>query len=119
MATASSKTIFPHITTDPWVCHGRPCIAGTRVGVMDIVAAHDQGIAPAKLQDYFATRPLTLAENLRGLGVLQRPQGRGRGRIRRGYAIDGRRRRERDRMFQPASGRIVAVGFRPHRRALA
>jgi uncharacterized protein (DUF433 family) len=62
MATAAARTVFPHITTDPDVCHGRPCVAGTRVRVMDIVAAHDQGISPAELQDYFATRPLTLAE---------------------------------------------------------
>jgi uncharacterized protein (DUF433 family) len=61
MATAV-KTLFPHITTDPDVCHGRPCIAGTRVRVMDIVAAHEQGISPAELQGYFATRPLTLGE---------------------------------------------------------
>src|SRR6266702_1703037 len=60
MATAA-KTVFPHITADPDVCHGRPCIAGTRVRVMDIVAAHEQGVTPADLQDYFATRPLTLA----------------------------------------------------------
>ena len=61
MATAA-KTVFPHITTDPDVCHGRPCVAGTRVRVMDIVAAHEQGIAAPELQDHFATRPLTLAE---------------------------------------------------------
>jgi hypothetical protein len=29
---------------------------------MDIVAVHEQGISPDELQDYFATRPLTLAE---------------------------------------------------------
>lgn len=62
MATAAARTVFPHITTDPEVCHGRPCIAGTRVRVMDIVAAHEQGVSPIELQDYFATRPLTLAE---------------------------------------------------------
>jgi uncharacterized protein (DUF433 family) len=62
MATAAAKTVFPHITTDPDVCHGRPCIAGTRVRVMDVVAAHEQGVSPAELQDYFDTRPLTLGE---------------------------------------------------------
>jgi uncharacterized protein (DUF433 family) len=62
MATAAARTVFPHITTDPEVCHGRPCIAGTRVRVMDIVAVHEQGVSPVELQDYFATRPLTLAE---------------------------------------------------------
>jgi uncharacterized protein (DUF433 family) len=61
MATAA-KTVFPHITTDPQVCHGRPCIAGTRVRVMDIVAAHEQGLSPAELQNHFDTRPLTLGE---------------------------------------------------------
>jgi uncharacterized protein (DUF433 family) len=62
MATAAARTVFPHITTDPEVCRGRPCIAGTRVRVMDIVAAHEQGASPEELQDYFATRRLTLAE---------------------------------------------------------
>jgi uncharacterized protein (DUF433 family) len=62
MATAAARTVFPHITTDPEVCHGRPCIAGTRVRVMDIVAANEQGVSPIELQDHFATRPLTLAE---------------------------------------------------------
>lgn len=61
MATAA-KTVYPHITTDPGVSHGRPCIAGTRVRVMDVVAAHEQGISPEDLQDYLATRRLTLAE---------------------------------------------------------
>src|SRR5687767_10511871 len=61
MATAA-KTVFPHITADPDVCHGRPCIAGTRVRVMDVVAAHQQGVSPTELQDYFDTRPLTLGE---------------------------------------------------------
>lgn len=62
MATAAAKTVFPHITTDPDVCHGRPCIAGTRVRVMDVVAAHEQGASPAELQDDFATRALTMGE---------------------------------------------------------
>jgi len=52
MATAAARTVFPHLTTDPEVCHGRPCIAGTRVRVMDVVAAHEQGISPDELQDY-------------------------------------------------------------------
>jgi len=62
MATAAAKTVFPHITTDPEVCHGRPCIAGTRVRVMDIVAAHEQGVSPGELQGHFDTRHLTLGE---------------------------------------------------------
>ena len=67
MATAAG-TVFPHITTDSEVCHGRPCIAGTRVRVMDIVAAHEQGVSPAELTGYFDTRPLTLGEIHAALG---------------------------------------------------
>jgi uncharacterized protein (DUF433 family) len=62
MATAATKTVFPHITADPDVCHGRPCIAGTRVRVMDLVSAHEDGLSPEELQDYFDTRHITLAE---------------------------------------------------------
>jgi uncharacterized protein (DUF433 family) len=62
MATAAAKTVFPHITADPDVCHGRPCIAGTRVRVMDLVAAHEDGLSPEELQDHFDTRHITLAE---------------------------------------------------------
>jgi uncharacterized protein (DUF433 family) len=61
MATGSN-TVFPHIATDPQVCSGRPCIAGTRIRVMDLVAAHEQGLSPAELQNHFDTRPLTLGE---------------------------------------------------------
>ncbi|OFV86424.1 MAG: hypothetical protein A2V74_08815, partial [Acidobacteria bacterium RBG_16_70_10] len=59
MATSSS---YPHITQDPRVCSGRPCIAGTRIRVMDIVAAHQEGHSPEELKEYFSSRPLTLAE---------------------------------------------------------
>jgi len=62
MATALAKTVFPHITTDPEVCHGRPCIAGTRIRVMDIVAVHEQGVSLDDLRNYFDTRALTLGE---------------------------------------------------------
>jgi uncharacterized protein (DUF433 family) len=60
--TTAAKVVFPHITTHPEVCHGRPCIVGIRVRVMDIVAAYELGVSPADLQDYFDTRPLTLGE---------------------------------------------------------
>jgi uncharacterized protein (DUF433 family) len=62
MATAAAKMVFPHITTDPQGCSGRPCIAGTRIRVMGIVAVHEQGVSPAELQNHFDTRPLTLGE---------------------------------------------------------
>jgi uncharacterized protein (DUF433 family) len=56
------KTDYPHITKDANVCHGAPCIAGTRLRVMDIVAASEEGVSPKDLQTYFSSRPLTLGE---------------------------------------------------------
>lgn len=41
---------------------GRPCIAGTRVRVMDIVSAYKAGVSDEQLQEYFSSRPLTLSE---------------------------------------------------------
>lgn len=35
---------------------GRPCVAGTRVRVMDIVAARRAGVADEELRDYFSSR---------------------------------------------------------------
>lgn len=61
MATLA-KAVYPHITADPDVCSGRPCIEGTRVRVMDIVAAYEEGVSTTALQDHFSTRLLTLGE---------------------------------------------------------
>jgi uncharacterized protein (DUF433 family) len=61
MATLSA-TVYPHISMDPEVMSGRPCIAGTRVRVMDVVAARNAGVAKQELLDYFSSRRLTLAE---------------------------------------------------------
>lgn len=61
MATAPLLT-YPHIRTDSAVMGGRPCVAGTRVRVMDIVTAHRGGLSPEQLTTYFSSRPLTLSE---------------------------------------------------------
>jgi uncharacterized protein (DUF433 family) len=53
---------YPHISTQPQVMSGRPCIAGTRVRVMDIVAARQAGVPEDKLLDYFSSRSLTRSE---------------------------------------------------------
>ena len=34
MATATAEIVFPHISKDPTVCSGRPCVDGTRVRVV-------------------------------------------------------------------------------------
>jgi uncharacterized protein (DUF433 family) len=61
MATATTKTVYSHITKDPKVCGGRACIDRTRVRVMDIVALLEEGNAPEKMLNVFAV-PLTLAQ---------------------------------------------------------
>jgi uncharacterized protein (DUF433 family) len=53
---------FPHVSTDSQVMSGRPCIAGTRVRVMDIVGAYKAGVSDEQLREYFSSRTLTLSE---------------------------------------------------------
>lgn len=52
MATAA-KPEYPHITQDPEVCGGRPCVAGTRIRVMDIVALHEAGHSPEQILEEY------------------------------------------------------------------
>lgn len=53
---------YPHISANPQVMSGRPCIAGTRVRVMDVVAARQAGVPDDELLDYFSSRTLTRSE---------------------------------------------------------
>ena len=62
MATAAKKATYPHIESTPAVRAGKPCIAGTRIAVVDVAIAHTQGIKPEEMLTYFSSRPLTLAE---------------------------------------------------------
>ena len=48
MATAAKK-VYPHVTKDPTVCHGRACVEGTRVRVMDVVVLHEEGLSPEQI----------------------------------------------------------------------
>ncbi|HXO20166.1 MAG TPA: DUF433 domain-containing protein [Thermoanaerobaculia bacterium] len=61
MATASALA-YPHVSTDSQVMSGRPCIAGTRVRVMDVVGAYKAGVPDEQLREYFSSRTLTLSE---------------------------------------------------------
>lgn len=54
MATAA-KTVYPHITKDPSVCSGRPCVEGTRVRVVDILALHEEGLSPEQIIKEFTS----------------------------------------------------------------
>ena len=62
MATVTKATVYPHIESTPGVRAGKPCIAGTRLAVIDIVLAHQAGYTPDELRTLFSSRPLTLAE---------------------------------------------------------
>lgn len=64
MATAAALAYpaYPHITEDSQVMSGSPCIAGTRVRVMDLVGAYKAGVPVDELQEYFSSRALTLSE---------------------------------------------------------
>jgi uncharacterized protein (DUF433 family) len=42
--------------------NGRPCIAGTRVRVMDIIAAQQAGVKDDELLEHFSSRTLTRSE---------------------------------------------------------
>lgn len=53
---------YPHVSTDSRVMSGRPCIAGTRVRVMDIVSAYKAGVPDEQIREYFSSRTLTLSE---------------------------------------------------------
>jgi uncharacterized protein (DUF433 family) len=53
---------YSRISVDPRMMSGRPCIAGTRVRVMDIVSAKKAGISDEQLREYFSSRTLTLGE---------------------------------------------------------
>jgi uncharacterized protein (DUF433 family) len=62
MATASKPVTYPHISVDPGVRGGRPCIDGTRLTVMDIVTLEKMGPLPEEMRTYYSSRPVTLAE---------------------------------------------------------
>ena len=53
---------YPHVSADSQVMSGRPCIAGTRVRIMDIVGAYKAGVSDEQLREYFSSRTLTLSE---------------------------------------------------------
>jgi uncharacterized protein (DUF433 family) len=48
------NVLTQHITKTPGVCGGRPCIAGHRIRVMDIVVWHEmRGYSPDQIVDVF------------------------------------------------------------------
>lgn len=42
-----------HISVDPNVCHGKPCIAGTRVMVSVVLANVAEGMMPEEIVDHY------------------------------------------------------------------
>jgi uncharacterized protein (DUF433 family) len=62
MATALAVPVYVHIEKADGVRAGKPCIAGTRIAVVDVAIAHQQGHSPEEICTLFSSRPLTLAE---------------------------------------------------------
>jgi uncharacterized protein (DUF433 family) len=62
MATALAMPLYAHIEIRDDVRAGKACIAGTRIAVVDVVIAHQQGYSPEEICTHFSSRPLTLAE---------------------------------------------------------
>lgn len=55
------NVIMQHITKTPGVCGGRPCIAGHRIRVQDIVVLHEMhGLSPKEIIDEYPG--ITLAD---------------------------------------------------------
>jgi len=46
---------YPHISSDPAICGGAPCVGGTRIPVRTIAAFHKMGVAAEELagKDYY------------------------------------------------------------------
>jgi uncharacterized protein (DUF433 family) len=49
-----------HITTDPDVCHGKPCIKGTRVMVSVVLDNLAEGLSPEEITEEYPA--LTIAD---------------------------------------------------------
>ena len=62
MATALAIPAYAHIEKTDGVRAGKACIAGTRIAVVDVAIAHQQGHSPDEICTLFSSRPLTLAE---------------------------------------------------------
>jgi uncharacterized protein (DUF433 family) len=68
MATALAVTSYPHIVKTPGVRGGKATIDGTRIAVVDVVIAYEQGHSPEAIRTLFSSRPLTLGEVAAALG---------------------------------------------------
>jgi uncharacterized protein (DUF433 family) len=62
MATTAKPRVYPHIEKVEGVRAGKPCIAGTRIAVVDVAIADGQGYTAEEIRTLFSSRPLTLAE---------------------------------------------------------
>jgi len=67
MATAAKTVDYPHIVRTPGARGGKARIDGTRICVVDVAIAYQQGHKPEEIQTHFSSRPLTLAEVMSAL----------------------------------------------------
>ena len=57
MTDSAYKKLLKHVSSDPKVCGGEPCIRGTRIHVAVILDSLAEGLSPAEIVDHYP--PLT------------------------------------------------------------
>lgn len=65
--TSPHRVEYPHVTSEPDVCNGQPCIGDTGIRVTELASAHENGNSPVELQEYFRNRPGASGEPVRPL----------------------------------------------------
>lgn len=66
MSTTAAAPTYPHITRDPAIRGGQSCLDGSRIAVIDIVAAQQDGYRPEEIRTLFGAS-LSLAQVHAGL----------------------------------------------------
>ena len=63
--------LMEHVSVDPEICHGKPCIKGTRVLVETILTSLDDGMTTDEIQGHY---PSLSSESIRALAHYARKE---------------------------------------------
>jgi uncharacterized protein (DUF433 family) len=94
----SSEELLQRVTIDADICHGQPCIRGTRVLVTVLLDALAAGMSTDEIIRQF---PTIEPEDVRAAAHLRRMAGRARDPTRCQSAREGQVRREHQRRHEP------------------